>query len=51
MIQKTILEDNASDFKTVVDNAISMGWRVLTVAINSDTNYWFAVLEKERKYV
>lgn len=46
MTQKTIMEYGASAFQQEIDTAIRMGWKVQSVAVNSETNYWFAVLTK-----
>lgn len=45
--QKIIIEDKATDFKQSLDTAIQMGWLVHSVTVNSETNYWLAVLYRE----
>ena len=47
--QKIIIQDKAIDFKQSLDTAIQMGWLVHSVTVNSETNYWLAVLYREDK--
>lgn len=47
--QKIIIQDKAIDFKQSLEAAIQTGWLVHSVTVNSETNYWLAVLYREDK--
>lgn len=47
MKQKIVRETGSYEFKQVLDNAIFMGWRVLSIAVDSSSAVWMAVIYKD----
>jgi len=47
MRQKIMYDTSATAFKSELDSCLRAGWLVLQIAVNSETNTWFAVLYKE----
>ena len=45
--QKIIKSHSANDLKSELDMALTMGWLVHSMACNSSTGVWIAVLYRE----
>ena len=48
MQQRIIRETGSYEFKQALDNAIFMGWGVLSIAVDSSCSVWMAVIHKDK---